>query len=100
MTFASLCLRPNSAVCENESALAFAAGHGLGGGPDILGIGDGLLAVGTAILHLVPQRKEQRFHFLFIEETGVIGTEGNFHGKEKSILQLGNGVNPSEEFLF
>ncbi len=45
------------------------------------GIADRLLAVGAEVLHLVPEREEKRLHLLFVGEAGVIGTEGNFHGK-------------------
>src|SRR6266566_205327 len=47
--------------------------------PDEKRIIDRFLVEGAEVFHLMSECAEQLFHFLFVMETGVIRSEGNFH---------------------
>src|SRR5512141_866166 len=70
-----------SRAAEDDAAVARAARDGLGRGPDEEGVVDHVRRERPEVLHVVPHPEEEGLDPFLVREAGVVGAEGDFHGR-------------------
>src|SRR5579872_500194 len=69
-------------TAKHDAALAFAASYGFSRWADEQRIIDRLRACCAEILDLVAESSQENFDFLLVLEAGVVGTNGDLHGRK------------------